>query len=155
VDLVSPVDTDDIFRVVAVAGGPLKGYERKTYTNTTLIMTRPDNLYWLRQTFRPCDCDACYTSIYSAQGNYCQALHYFLELGIVTTDFFTEPVTKNIYNDQVCTQRCELGFEFAGATCYIPFSYCLLPLSFPFPFLTPFHTFFFCPLLLPLLQSSP
>jgi len=38
-----------------------------------------------------------------AQGNHWQSLRYFLELGIVTTDFFTEPVTKNIYNDQVCT----------------------------------------------------
>jgi len=53
----------------------------------------------------------CYTWIYSAQGNHWQSLHYFLELGIVTTDFFTEPVTKNIYNDQVCTQRCELSLK--------------------------------------------
>jgi len=39
-----------------------------------------------------------------AEGNHWQSLRRFLELGIVTTDFFTEPVTKNIYNDQVCTK---------------------------------------------------
>lgn len=37
-----------------------------------------------------------------AQGNHWQSMHYFLELGIVSTDFFTEPINKNIYNDQVC-----------------------------------------------------
>jgi len=43
-----------------------------------------------------------------AQGNHWQSLRYFLELGIITTDFFTDPVTKNIYNDQVRAQGRQL-----------------------------------------------
>jgi len=40
-----------------------------------------------------------------ARHNHRQSLRHFLELGIVTTDFFTEPITKNIYNDQVWCWR--------------------------------------------------
>lgn len=42
---------------------------------------------------------SCYCC--TAQCNYWQAMRYYLELGVVTTDFFSESVTKNVYNEQV------------------------------------------------------
>ena len=81
----------------------------------------------------------CFTCICSAQGNHWQSMRYFLELGIVTTDFFTEPVTKNIYNDQVCTRMCELGLKPEGphVTSLLISFFCLFPFH--------FFTLFFSP----------
>ncbi|KAI0221716.1 Integrator complex subunit 8 [Lamellibrachia satsuma] len=39
--------------------------------------------------------------IYYAHGQYAQALKFYLEVGVLTTDFFTQPVTKNTYDDQI------------------------------------------------------
>ncbi len=52
----------------------------------------------------------------SAHNQYSQALKYYLQAGVVSTDFFSEPITKNVYDEtvrcmcvrEVCVQ-CELG----------------------------------------------
>lgn len=36
-----------------------------------------------------------------AKGDYFSSLRHYLLLGVVSTDFFTEPITKNVYDDQV------------------------------------------------------
>ncbi len=36
-----------------------------------------------------------------ANANYSQALKYYLQLGVAMTDYFSKPVTKNIYDDNV------------------------------------------------------
>ena len=45
--------------------------------------------------FGPCECSL------SAHGQYSQALKYYLEVGVVCTDYFSLPVTKSVYDDQV------------------------------------------------------
>ncbi len=39
----------------------------------------------------------------TAQNQFSQAMRCYLQVGIITTDFFSEPITKNVYDDTVCT----------------------------------------------------
>ncbi|KAK2180481.1 hypothetical protein NP493_441g02001 [Ridgeia piscesae] len=55
--------------------------------------------------------------IYYAHGQYAQALKFYLEVGVLTTDFFTQPVTKNTFDDQVAV-LCQFLDEIDYATAF-------------------------------------
>lgn len=56
-----------------------------------VLSVNPSQPSWLRT-----QADLSY-----ARGDYFLSLRYYLLLGIVSTDFFTEPISKNVYDDQV------------------------------------------------------
>ena len=45
---------------------------------------------------------------FTAEGQFSTAMKFYLEAGVVATDFFSMPVSRSLYDDQVCQK----GFCF-------------------------------------------
>ena len=64
-----------------------------------------------------------YGFIVAAHGQFAQALKYYLEAGVVATDFFSEPVPKTIYDDTVHI-LCHLMKDMLTCVAYSLWSLC-------------------------------